>query len=143
MVRRRGPVGPEEWGETPEAIAADLRRRHPGIVLSNHGACQPDFISFEIMVGPFDREHPWESCEAINPSGWVYNQPMEPFPLRDLLRNLVYTVCRDGNYLLDVGPMPDGRLYPPDAALAERVRRLDGDQRGGHPRHAWWPVPRW
>jgi alpha-L-fucosidase len=109
------PVGPDRWKDTPERSAAMLRQTNPNIMLSNHGGCQQDFTCFELMVGPFDREHPWEMCEAINPSGWVFNQPMPPYPLRTLLRNLVYTVARDGNYLLDVGPMPDGRLYPPDA----------------------------
>ena len=28
---------------------------------------------------------------------------------------MIYTVSRDGNYLLDIGPMPDGTLYPPDS----------------------------
>lgn len=115
------PAGPDLWKDTPERSAAMLRRTHPSIMLSNHGGCQPDFNSFELMVGPFDREHPWEMCEAINPSGWVFNQPMPPYPLRTLLRNLVYTVARDGNYLLDIGPMPDGRLYPPDAERLEEI----------------------
>ena len=109
------PAGPDKWKDTPARVAKLLRDRHPNIMLGVHGGCAEDFLSFETMVAPFDRQQPWEMCEAINPSGWVFNQPMPPFPLRGLLRNLVYTVARDGNYLLDVGPMPDGQLYPPDA----------------------------
>ena len=108
-------VTTEQWKDTPARIAALLHEKHPHIMLGTHGGAKEDFTSFEIMVGPFDRRNPWETCEAINPSGWVYNKPMPPFPLKKLLTNLVYTVGRDGNYLLDVGPMPDGRLYPPDA----------------------------
>lgn len=108
-------VTTEQWKDTPARIAALLHEKHPHIMLGTHGGAKEDFTSFEIMVGPFDRKNPWETCEAINPSGWVYNKPMPPFPLKKLLTNLVYTVGRDGNYLLDVGPMPDGRLYPPDA----------------------------
>ena len=54
--------------------------------------------------------------EPINPSGWVFNKPMPTRPFRELLRNLIYKISRDGNYLLDVGPMQDGQLYPPDVA---------------------------
>jgi alpha-L-fucosidase len=115
------PAGPEKWKDVPDRIAAMLHANQPGIMLSNHGGCAWDFVSFETMVAPFDREHPWEMCEQINPSGWVFNKPMPTRPLKELLRNLVYTVSRDGNYLLDVGPMPDGRLYPPDA---ERLREF-------------------
>ena len=64
---------------------------------------------------------PWEMMEQINPSGWVFNKPMPTRPFRELLRNLVYTVSRDGHYLLDVGPMADGRSYEPDA---DRLREF-------------------
>jgi len=109
------PAGPDKWKDTPARVARILHERHPDIMLGNHGGCAEDFLSFENMVAPFDRQQPWEMCEAINPSGWVFNKPMPSFPLRGLLRNLVYTIARDGNYLLDVGPMPDGQLHPPDA----------------------------
>jgi len=115
------PIGPEQWKGTPERVAALLHRTQPGVMLSNHGGAQEDFVSFEAMVGPFDRKQPWEMAEQINPSGWVFNKPMPTRPFRELLRNLVYTISRDGNYLLDIGPMQDGRLYPPDA---ERLREF-------------------
>ena len=127
------PVGPDQWQDAPEQIATMLRHHNPQIVLSNHGGCTPDFISFETMVGPFDRANPWEMCEAINPSGWVFNQPMPTYPLRKLLRNLIYTVARDGNYLLDVGPMPNGQLYGPDAErLAELATWMHDHAEGIH-----------
>lgn len=115
------PAGPDKWRDTPARVAALLYRTNPQILLGNHGGVPPDFLSFENMVGPYDREQAWEMTEPINPSGWVFNRPMPPFALRKLLRNLVYTISRDGNYLLDVGPMPDRRLYPPDA---ERLGEL-------------------
>jgi hypothetical protein len=127
------PVGPERWKDTPARVAAMLHELQPGIMLSNHGGGPEDFVSFEMMVGPFDRVQPWEMTEPINPSGWVFNQPMPTRPFRELLRNLVYTVSRDGNYLLDVGPMPDGRLYPPDAErLAELAQWMKANAEGIH-----------
>ena len=117
------PVGPDKWKNTPATVASTLYRTNPAIVLGNHGGVKGDFVSFENLVGPFDREQPWEMTEPINPSGWVFNQPMPTRPFRELLRDLVYSVARDGNYLLDLGPMPDGRLYPPDA---DRLRDFAG-----------------
>lgn len=113
------PIRNEQWSGTPDRIAAYLHRQQPKIMLSNHSGGPPDFVSFEALVGPFDRKQPWEMAEPINPSGWVFNKPMPTRPFRELLRNLVYTVARDGNYLLDVGPMQNGQLYGPDA---ERLR---------------------
>ena len=115
------PIRNEQWNGTPGRIAAYLHRQQPKIMLSNHSGGPPDFVSFEALVGPFDRKQPWEMAEQINPSGWVFNKPMPARPFRDLLRNLVYTISRDGNYLLDVGPMQDGQLYGPDA---ERLREF-------------------
>lgn len=113
------PVQSGQWKDTPAKAADMMYSRHPNIMLGTHGAIREDFVSFEIAVGPFDRHKPWETAEGINPSGWIFNKPMPTFPFRDLLRNMVYSVGRDGNYLLDVGPMPDGSLYPPDSARLE------------------------
>ena len=57
---------------------------------------------------------PWETCMTMGQS-WAYN-PVEnrwKEPLQ-LVRNLVEVVCRGGNYLLDVGPQPEG-VFPPEA----------------------------
>jgi alpha-L-fucosidase len=127
------PVGADQWKDTPARVAAMLHELQPGIMLSNHGGGPEDFVSFETLVGPFDRRQPWEMTEPINPSGWVFNKPMPTRPLRELLRNLVYSVSRDGNYLLDVGPMPDGRLYPPDAErLGEIAQWMKANAEGIH-----------
>eukprot|EP01036_Dinobryon_divergens_P058123 gene58123-77560_t len=109
------PVGKDKWKEAPVKAAEMMYKKQPNIMLGTHGAMKEDFVSFEIAVGPFDRAKPWETSEGINPSGWIFNKPMPTFPFRDLLRTMIYTVSRDGNYLLDVGPMPDGTLYPPDS----------------------------
>lgn len=109
------PFGKDKWNETPAKAAEMMYKKQPNIMLGTHGAMKEDFTSFEIAVGPFDRKKPWETAEGINPSGWIFNKPMPTFPFRDLLRTMIYTVSRDGNYLLDIGPMPDGTLYPPDS----------------------------
>lgn len=114
------PVPYDKGKYATDAIPPMVYSRNPNTMLGTHGAVKEDFISFEHMVGGFDRVKPWETCEAINPSGWVYNKPMEPFLFEDLLRTMVYTICRDGNYLLDVGPMETGELYPPDVKRLEQ-----------------------
>ena len=136
------PVGPERWKDTPARVASMLHELQPGIMLSNHGGGPEDFVSFEVMVGPFDRRQPWEMTEPINPSGWVFNKPMPTRPFRELLRNLVYTVSRDGNYLLDVGPMPDGQPLPAGRGAPGGARAVDEGERGGHPRDPRRAVPR-
>jgi len=62
---------------------------------------------------------PWETCMTIGRS-WGYNPDEHSWkPAERLLRSLVEVVSRGGNYLLNVGPRPDG-TFPPEA-----VERLE------------------
>jgi alpha-L-fucosidase len=57
---------------------------------------------------------PLETCRTINNS-WGYNKDDKAFrPLRDQIRYLVETVGLGANLLLNVGPMPNGKI-PPEA----------------------------
>ena len=55
---------------------------------------------------------PWETCMTINDT-WAYRPKDRNFKSADtLIRNMVEIVSRGGNFLLDVGPQPDGRIQP-------------------------------
>ena len=57
---------------------------------------------------------PWETCMTINRT-WAYNPTDRAYkPSSQLIRNLVNVVGRGGNYLLNIGPTPEGR-FPPEA----------------------------
>ncbi len=53
----------------------------------------------------------WEACVTINNDSWGYNKYETEFKtIRDLIRMLIEVVSKGGNLLLNVGPMPDGRI---------------------------------
>jgi len=55
---------------------------------------------------------PLETCDTINRS-WGYNAGDDDFKsVPDLIRYLVRAAGRDANFLLNVGPRPDGTLDP-------------------------------
>ena len=57
---------------------------------------------------------PWETCMTMNKT-WAYNPTDRAYkPSAQLIRNLVQVVGRGGNYLLNIGPTPEGR-FPPEA----------------------------
>jgi alpha-L-fucosidase len=57
---------------------------------------------------------PWETCMTMNRT-WAYNPTDNAYkPAGQLIRNLVKVVGRGGNYLLNVGPTPEG-VFPPEA----------------------------
>ncbi|MGA2571338.1 MAG: alpha-L-fucosidase [Terracidiphilus sp.] len=72
-----------------------------------------------IVVPRQDQFQPWETCMTINDT-WAYRPKDRNFKSADtLIRSLVEVVSRGGNFLLDVGPQPDGRIQP------EFVERLE------------------
>ncbi|MBB5066391.1 alpha-L-fucosidase [Granulicella mallensis] len=63
----------------------------------------------------------WETCMTINDT-WAYNAHDHHYKsAQDLIRALVEVVSRGGNFLLNVGPQPDGTIQ---AEFQERLRRV-------------------
>jgi alpha-L-fucosidase len=54
----------------------------------------------------------WETCMTINHT-WAYNKNDRDFKsAKDLVRTLIEVASRGGNFLLNVGPEPDGTIQP-------------------------------
>lgn len=54
----------------------------------------------------------WETCMTIN-STWAYNKNDGNFKsAKELIRTLVEVASKGGNFLLNVGPGPDGTIQP-------------------------------
>lgn len=85
------------------------RKGMEGITISDEYA--GDFATPEQRVGNFDVEHPWESCITICKQ-WAWKPDDEMKSLEECLFTLLKTAGGGGNLLLNVGPMPDGRIEP-------------------------------
>jgi alpha-L-fucosidase len=63
----------------------------------------------------------WETCMTINDT-WAYNKNDRKFKsAQQLIRTLVDVASKGGNFLLNVGPMPDGTIQP---EFEERLRDI-------------------
>lgn len=63
----------------------------------------------------------WETCMTIN-NTWAYNKNDRAFKSsRQLIRTLVEVASRGGNFLLNVGPQPDGVIQP---EFQERLKAI-------------------
>jgi alpha-L-fucosidase len=63
----------------------------------------------------------WETCMTINDT-WAYNKNDHNFKSEQtLIRGLVEVASRGGNFLLNVGPQPDGRIQP---EFQQRLRAI-------------------
>jgi alpha-L-fucosidase len=94
------------------------RKGMEGITISNEYA--GDFATPEQQIGTYDTENPWESCITICEQ-WAWKPDDEMKSLEECLFTLLKTVGGGGNLLLNVGPMPDGRIEP---RQAERLKEM-------------------
>lgn len=63
----------------------------------------------------------WETCMTIN-NTWAYNKNDRDFKSEQtLIRSLVEVASRGGNFLLNVGPQPDGEIQP---EFQQRLRAI-------------------
>jgi alpha-L-fucosidase len=63
----------------------------------------------------------WETCMTIN-NTWAYNKNDLDFKSEQMLiRSLVEVASRGGNFLLNVGPQPDGQIQP---EFQQRLRAI-------------------
>ena len=63
----------------------------------------------------------WETCMTINDT-WAYNENDHEYKsAQTLIRSLVEVASRGGNFLLNIGPRPDGTVQP---EFQERLRAI-------------------
>ncbi len=80
----------------------------PEIIVNNRNKLDGDFATPEQTITAANRA--WESCMTMNDS-WGYNRTDDAWKTpKTVVRNLI-TCARDtGNYLLNIGPRPDGSV---------------------------------
>lgn len=113
--------GSFDWRDSE--VVSHLRKLQPGIVINDRTNAPADFRSREGdgALGDFENRYPWELCTTITDGAWGYQPNAKVKSLAKLIHLLVGAAGRDGNFLLNVGPRPDGQI---DAAQAERVREI-------------------
>jgi alpha-L-fucosidase len=106
------------------------RKLQPHILINNRSGIQEDLDTPEQRVKASEPGRGWESCMTIGDScGWGYikNSPnMKTVP--QLLQHLVTAASGEGNFLLNVGPKPDGGIRSEES---KRLRAM-GEWLGDH-----------
>jgi alpha-L-fucosidase len=106
------------WGA--REVNAMARELQPHILINNRCGLEEDLDTPEQHVTASQPGRGWESCMTMADSGgWGYvanNPNFKTVP--QLIQNLVTAASGEGNYLLNVGPKPDGTIR------SEEVERL-------------------
>ena len=133
LHRVRDKARPDNWEKNPqianfwEADKLDkmVRELQPGIVINNRSGSRQygDFETPECRIGAFNTATPWETCEIISEGSWGWMPGRKVKSLRKIIHLLVQTVTGDGNFLLNVGPRPDGSIAEEQAERLKQIGR--------------------
>ena len=79
-----------------------------------------DYYTPEQRIGSYDDQRPWETCMTLG-TQWSWKPDDKIKSAAEVISILARTAGGDGNLLLDVGPMPDGRIEPRQVDVLEQV----------------------
>ncbi len=115
------PYTAEDWRSAE--LNAMVRKCQPDILINDRSRLPEDFgTQSEQTIHVADR--PWECCMPLNDFWWGY-QPGDrhlktPYTV---IRNLAVCASHGGNYILNVGPRPDGSVMERDAEILREAGR--------------------
>jgi alpha-L-fucosidase len=89
--------------------------QHQGMLLPNE-----DFYTPEQRIGAYDDKTPWETCMTLG-TQWSWKPDDQLKSPGEVIRILAQCAGGDGNLLLDVGPMPDGRIEPRQVETLKKI----------------------
>ncbi|UCD76261.1 MAG: alpha-L-fucosidase [Phycisphaerales bacterium] len=168
LIEGYGPLGliwfdgqwEKPWTiEHGEELYSYLLDRQPDLIINNRvGKARPeaagtsaqdsanpgDYDTPEQRIGAFNRDRPWETCMTLCRQ-WAWKPNDEMKSLKKCIHALIRTAGGDGNFLFNVGPMPDGRIEPRQVQRLEEMGRWLKEYghtiygtRGGPFKPGWW-----
>ena len=121
LLTQYGPVG-VLWFDTPELISEAESQELRQLILNLQPDCiinerigngQGDFRVSEQKLDTQSNDTPWESSITMS-RNWGYDRYDHEYKLPEVLvRNLIQVVSGGGNFLLDIGPTPEGEFTEP------------------------------
>ncbi len=122
------PLTAEQWES--ERMNEMVFKLQPEIIVNNRNGLKGDFSTPEQHVEAAEAGRAWETCMTLNDS-WGYQKADDNWKsAKTVIRNLVSCVRDGGNYLLNIGPMPDGSIPEPIVRVFSEVGQWM--QRNGH-----------
>ena len=105
-----------------ERFAKVVRGNQPGMIMVARGqhTIYENYQTPEQTIPEKALDYPWESCVTMTYS-WSYRPDLGYKSTKTLLTMLVQIVSRGGNFLLNVGPGPDGTL---EETAYDRLREI-------------------
>lgn len=92
-------------------LAKEARAKQPGLIVVDRDVPGPqqNYLTPEQHIPDTGLPYPWETCMTMGKS-WSYVKGDVYKPADEIIKKLVDIVSKGGNYLLNIGPGPDGEL---------------------------------
>jgi len=95
----------------------------PDIVVNNRNVLPGDFSTPEQEIRAEEKGRAWETCMTMNDS-WGYQKADDNWKTpKTIVRNLITCAKDGGNYLLNIGPKPDGSIPEESVRILTAVGR--------------------
>ncbi|HEV2485141.1 MAG TPA: alpha-L-fucosidase [Terracidiphilus sp.] len=113
------PLTAEGWeSERMNEMVFELQ---PEIIVNNRNGLPGDFSTPEQHIQASEVGRAWETCMTLNDS-WGFNRGDDAWKTpKTIVDNLATVSKGGGNYLLNIGPEPDGSIPPETVACLETV----------------------
>lgn len=66
-------------------------------------------------------DHPWQAWVTIDKTQWSYKKDPKLMSKEELIIDLVSVIGNNGNYMINLGPRPDGSFEPEQIALMDSL----------------------
>ena len=103
-----------------------IRSLQPKAVINNRGFDEGDYgtperdwdnsVNTELR---FTR--PVEACQSVGYQSWGYRIDEDYYTVTHLIRSIQKVLAKGGNYLLNVGPKPDGTIPPQAVSILQQI----------------------
>lgn len=92
-------------------LVKKAREKQPGLIVVDRAVpgIYQNYLTPENQIPDRLLPYPWETCMPMTPS-WSYEPGLEYKSTRQIIHSLIKIVARGGNFLLNVGPKPDGEF---------------------------------
>jgi alpha-L-fucosidase len=113
------PLTPQEWeSERMNQMVFELQ---PEIIVNNRNGLDGDFSTPEQHIEASKAGRAWETCMTLNDS-WGFNRGDDAWKTpKNIVDNLATCARGGGNYLLNIGPKPDGSIPEESVTALELV----------------------
>src|SRR6202142_1547563 len=137
------PLTPEQWES--ERMNQMVFQLQPDIIVNDRNGLDGDFSTPEQHIQAAAKGRAWEACMTLNDS-WGYHKADDNWKTpKTVVNNLITCAHGGGNYLLNIGPKPDGSIPAESVAIlqaggkwtAHNATAVYGTERSSLERHVY------